>query len=117
MITIYQIILSNEDINEVNSTGCWSSVPKAEAKTRMGIGARKWMADYAKYYEPTMTVDTEDLELAFEATNLWNHPDKIKRIARGHSSSVGDIFVKDGDCYVVDSFGFKKLGPYEMMGA
>jgi hypothetical protein len=115
MITIYQILLSNEDIRNVNANG-WGFVPKADAKSWMGIGARKWMAEYAKYYEPTMTVDTDDLELAFEATNLWNHPDKIKRIARGHSSSVGDIFVKDGDCYVVDSFGFAKLGPYEMIG-
>lgn len=115
MITIYQILLSNEDIRIANSSGR-GAVPKVEAKTWMGVGARKWMTDYAKYYEPTMTVDTDDLELAFEATNLWNHPDKIKRIARGHSSSVGDIFVKDGDCYVVDSIGFTKLGPYEMMG-
>jgi hypothetical protein len=115
MITIYQILLSNEDIRKANAEG-FRAVPKVDAKTWMGIGARKWMADYAKYYEPTMTVDTDDLELAFEATNLWNHPDKIKRVARGHSSSVGDIFVKDGDCYVVDSFGFAKLGPYEMIG-
>lgn len=115
MITIYQILLSNEDIHKVNAEG-WGSVPKADAKSWMGIGARKWMTDYAKFYEPVITVDTDDLELAFEATNLWNYPDKIKRISRGHSSSVGDIFVKNGDCYVVDSIGFTKLGPYEMMG-
>jgi hypothetical protein len=116
MITIYQIFLSNEDIRNVNANG-WASVPKAEAKSQMGLGARKWMSDYAKYYEPATNVDTDNLELAFEATNLWNYPDKVKRIKRGSSSSVGDIFVKDGDCYIVDSFGFVKLGPYEMMGA
>jgi hypothetical protein len=115
MITIYQILLSNEDIRIANSSGR-GTVPKVEAKTWMGLGARKWMADYAKYYEPVMRVDTDDLEVAFEATNLWNQPEKVKRIARGHSSSVGDIFVKDGDCYVVDGIGFVKLGPYEMMG-
>ena len=116
MITIYQIRLSNAEINQANAEG-FEAVPKVEAKTWMGIGARKWMADYAKYYEPVCTVETDDLELAFEATNLWNYPELTKRIGRGSSSSVGDIFVKDGDCYIVDSFGFKKLGPYEMMVA
>ena len=115
MITIYQIRLSNAEINKANAEG-FRAVPKVEAKTWMGIGARKWMADYAKYYEPVCTVETDDLEFAFEATNLWNYPELTKRIGRGSSSSVGDIFVKDSDCYVVDSFGFKKLGPYEMMG-
>ena len=116
MITIYQIRLTNQEINEANKNG-FESVPKVMAKTWMGIGARKWMADYAKYYEPACTVETDDLEVAFEATNLWNSPELTKRIGRCSSSSVGDIFVKDGDCYVVDSFGFKKLGPYEMMVA
>ena len=116
MITIYQIRLSNAEINQANAEG-FQTVPKVEAKTWMGIGARKWMADYAKYYEPVCTVETDDLELAFEATNLWNRPELTKRIGRGSSSSVGDIFVKDNDCYVVDSIGFVKLGPYEMMGA
>jgi hypothetical protein len=114
MITIYQIISSNEETLKANEHG-FQSVPKIHAKTLMGLGARKWMSDYAKYYEPTTIVDTDDLELAFEATNLWNYPEKIKRISRGHSSSVGDIFVKGGECYVVDNFGFVKLGPYEMM--
>jgi hypothetical protein len=115
MITIYQIRLTNEEINKANAEG-FRAVPKVEAKTWMGIGARKWMADYAKYYEPVCEVDTDDLEVAFEATNLWEMPELTKRLGRCSSSSVGDIFVKDGDCYIVDSFGFKQLGPYEMIG-
>jgi len=115
MITIYQIRLSNEEIDKANREG-FEAVPKVYAKTSMGISARKWMADYAKYYEPACEVDTDDLEVAFEATNLWETPELVKRLGRCSSSSVGDIFVKDGDCYIVDSFGFKKIGPYEMVG-
>ena len=113
MITIYQIRLSNSDIVAVNARGC-DAVPKATARADMMLGARKWNEEYTKYYEATYEVDTDDLDEAFEITNLWNEDYKVTRLARGSSSSVGDIFVKDGNCHIVDNFGFANIGKYEL---
>lgn len=113
MITIYQIRLSNSDIVAVNARG-WGAVPKATARADMMLGARKWNEEFTKYYEATYEVDTDDLDEAFEITNLWNEDYKVTRLARGSSSSVGDIFVKDGNCHIVDNFGFANIGKYEL---
>jgi hypothetical protein len=111
MITIYQIPLSNVDINLANTEG-FESVPRVAARYDMQLGARKWKNEYATHYEATYEVDTDDLEEAFEATNLWEGP-AVKRLQRGSSSSVGNIFVKDGDCFIVDNFGFANVGKIE----
>lgn len=114
MITIYQIQLSDDEIITANSRG-FDAVPKVVAKTRMMLGAGKWKHDeYPKYYERVYEVDTDDLDEAFEITNLWNETWKVTRVRRGSSSSVGDIFVKDGDCYIVDNFGFVAVGKYQL---
>lgn len=109
MITIYQIKLTHSDINDANLHG-FHSVAAVEAKSRMMLGAKKWDPEYAKFYVPTYEVHTEDLEAAFEETNLWNLKVPTKVIRKGSSSSVGDIFVKDGISYIVDNFGFVEIG-------
>lgn len=114
MIKIYQIALSEMDILLANSQGFESS-PVAHAKYRMMLGAGKWNEKYVPLYKATYEVDTDDLDKAFEITNLWNEDYKVTRLRRGSSSSVGDIFVKDGDCYIVDNFGFVNVGKYEGM--
>ncbi len=105
MITIYKINLS-----EIERFG---SSPKIEAKCDMMFGFRKFKAEFLKFFEATYEVDTDDLEYAFEATNLWEGYD-VKRLKHGTgSSSVGDIFVKDGDCYFCDDIGWVAMGKYE----
>jgi hypothetical protein len=112
MITVYQIHLSDSEIRVANSQG-FEAVPKVLAKTRMMLGAGKWNhTDYPKYYEATYEIDTNDLDEAYEMTNLWESDWMVTRLRRGSSSSVGDIFVKDGDCYIVDNFGFVAIGRY-----
>lgn len=114
MITIYQIRLTDEQINRANAEG-FESVPAVLAKTRMMLGFdnSKFSEDYIQYYSPVYEVETDDLNDAFEATNLWEGY-SVRRLARGSSSSVGDIFVKDGDCFIVDNFGFVAVGHYDM---
>ena len=113
MITVYQIQLSNTDINTVNSKG-WDSVPKATARADMMLGARKWKEDFAKYYDRVYEIDTDDLDKAFDITNLWNENCKVTRVRRGSSTSVGDIFVKGDDYYIVDNFGFTVINKCEL---
>jgi hypothetical protein len=112
MITVYQIELSDSDIMRANAQG-FDSTPAVAAKTRMMIGASKWKEEYVQFYNAAYEVDTNDLDEAFEITNLWNEDHKVTRLRRGSSSSVGDIFVKDGNCYIVDNFGFVNVGKYE----
>jgi len=114
MITIYQIRLTNEQIDAVNVNG-FHAVPAALAKTRMGISAEKWNEDYVKFYSPVYKVATDDLDEAFELTNLWEDESRITRLQRGSSASVGDVFVKDGNCYIVDDFGFVNVGKYDLV--
>lgn len=113
MITIYQIHLSDEDIITVNARG-WDAVPKASARASMQIGFGKFKEEYLKFFRPTYEVDTDDLEAAFEATNLWEGY-SVKRLARGSSTSVGDIAVLNGNCYFCDTFGWVAMGKYEGM--
>lgn len=106
MITIYKINLS-----EIERFG---NTPKVEAKCdMMCFGFKKFDQEFLKFYEPTYEVDTDSIDHAFEATNLWEGYD-VKRLKAGTgSSSVGDIFVKDGDCYFCDNYGWVAMGKYE----
>lgn len=103
MIAIYQIRLH----------GGLASASAINAKSDMMFGANNWKDDYKQYYTRVYEVDTDDLEEAFKSTNLWED-NKVTRLVNGSSSSVGDIFVKDGDCYIVDNFGFANVGKYEL---
>jgi hypothetical protein len=113
MITVYQINLTDEQIDSINLIG-FDAVPEGHARITMQLGARKWKDEFAKFYTPVYEVDTDDLDDAFEITNLWENMDRVTRLKRGSSSSVGDIFVKDGNCYIVDNFGFVNVGKYDL---
>jgi len=109
MITVYQIQLTDEQIDLVNEMG-HDAVPAQRAKLLVMFGADNFRTEDLQYYTKTMQVDTDDLEEAFELTNLWNNESRVTRIGDAQSStSVGDIFGKDGRYYMVDSFGFQEL--------
>jgi hypothetical protein len=109
MITIYQIHLTDEEYDRVNAFG-FDSVPAMKAKSNVMFGAKNFNPSDFIYYMPTMHVETDDLEEAFELTNLWEDESRIERLGpRQSSSSVGDIFRKGAQFYMVDSFGFTPL--------
>jgi hypothetical protein len=106
MITIYQIKVTDEQIDALNAG---QSVPSFEAKRALMFGAIKFTPDMLQYFTEVARVDTNDLEEAFELTNLWEDMSKVKKFTRMSSTSVGDIFLKGDTFYVVDNFGFKAL--------
>lgn len=117
MITIYQIQINADQADKINGG---ETVPAFETKMKMAFGfdRSKFNESYLQYYVEAYRVYTDDLDEAFEITNLWNKQDKIDVIGdNGTSTSVGDIFVKDGDLYIVDNFGFVNVGRYEMEAA
>jgi hypothetical protein len=73
----------------------------------------KFKAENFQYYTHVATVDTRDMEKAFEYMNLWNS-DKVQKITRVVSSmSVGDILEYNGQLYYCASFGFELLANYQ----
>lgn len=107
MITIFQIQMTKEQVNAFNAG---KSVPAITIKQKLMFGAEKFNPSMLEYFTETMQVDTNDLEEAFELTNLWNNENRVARIGSAQSStSVGDIFGKDGRYYMVDRFGFQEL--------
>jgi hypothetical protein len=99
MIKIYQ-----------NRCAEFSPQSKKYAKYDMMFGAKNWKPEFAQFYIAAYEVATDDLEEAFELTNLWDDMNKINFLADpGPSSSVGDIFVYDDQCFIVDNFGFTQV--------
>ena len=63
-----------------------------------------------EYFSDAFVVDSDNLEEAFELTNLFNDQSRIDVIGDNPtSSSVGDIFRLNERFYMVDNFGFKEL--------
>lgn len=106
MITIYQIKITDEQICALN-TG--QSVSSFEAKRALMFGAGKFTPDMFKFFTIVAKVDTDDLEEAFELTNLWEDMNKVEKFTRMSSTSVGDIFQKGDRYFMVDNFGFQEL--------
>lgn len=109
MITIYQIQTTETQYNAFNAG---ASVPELEAKRKLIFcGSKNFTQDMLKYFTPVYEVDTDDFEKAFELTNLWNNGHLVRALpgTRGHSSSVGDIFVMGDKVAMVDTWGFAPL--------
>lgn len=117
MITIFQIQMTDAQIDAFNAG---SSVPAIEAKRKLMFGSKGFTPDMLRYFTAVANVRTDDLEVAFEVTNLWNNPEMVDKFGRMSSTSVGDIFAHDGRFFMVDSFGFEELRLFndeaEMMG-
>ena len=106
MITIYQIPLSNEQVDAFNAG---KPVPSIEAKRKLMFGSKDFTPDMLRYYTAVANVHTKDLEVAFEVTNLWENPEMVDKFRKMSSTSVGDIFALEGRFFMVDSFGFEEL--------
>lgn len=113
MITVYQILLTDRDVVEANSPS-FRNPPRFDAYRNMLLGGHSsWKEEYTQYYVPVMEIDTDDLNEAFDVSNGYGNS-TFRYLSRGRSGSVGDIFVMDNDCYIVDSLGFTNVGRYEL---
>jgi hypothetical protein len=108
MITIYQIQTTNAQVDAFNKG---QSVPALDVKCKLMFGSKKFEPEMFEFFSPVYEVETDDLEHAFELTNLWENGHLVRALpsTRGHSSSVGDIFQLGDQYFMVDSFGFKEL--------
>lgn len=110
MIKVYQIQLTDEEINTINSDGEYT--PRIKAYFDRSF-ERTFKAENFQYYTHVANVDVDGFEQAFSAMNLWEDDenfDRVERLDRCSSMSVGDIIADhDGTLYRVASFGFTKL--------
>jgi len=115
MITVYAIKLTDSEYVLVNAKG-WDASPKIKAYARVSSGFDRsgFNEEYVKYYSKSWEVDTDDLNIAFDATNGFGGDTKARRMGGATSGSVGNMFVKDGDAYFCDNFGFVAVGYYKM---
>ena len=105
MIKVYQIALTDAEIDMINSGETSDRIKAYFDRSFEG----KFKAENFQHYTHVATVDTRDMEKAFEYMNLWNS-DKVQKITRAVSSmSVGDILELDGTKYRCASFGFEEI--------
>jgi hypothetical protein len=106
MIKVYQIQLTDAEFDMINS-GETSDRIKAYFDRSWPMSTFK--AENFQYYTHVATVDTRDLEKAFEYMNLWNS-DKVQKVTSTVSSmSVGDILEYNGTKFRCASFGFEEI--------
>lgn len=106
MIIIHQIQMTSDQVDAFNSG---NSVPAIEAKRQLMFGSEDFKHEMFQYFTEVAKVETDDLEEAFELTNLWEDETKITRLTRMSSTSVGDILQKDDRYFMVDNFGFTEI--------
>ena len=77
MITIFQIKMTDAQIDAFNAG---TSVPAIEAKRKLMVrGSKNFTPDMLRYFTAVADIHTNDLEVAFEVTNLWNAPEMIDK--------------------------------------
>lgn len=116
MIKIFQIILTNAEIDLINSSPLGhTAVERQIHKMDLSMGCQL-TTEMLYSFEHTMTVDTDDLEEAFHVTNLWNDESSITRVSeRQASTSVGDMLVtSNGDTYICAAVGFQLVDMNEL---
>ena len=106
MIKVYQIRLTNEEVDAINRD---ESFPKAKAFFDRSFD-RTFKAENFQYYTHVANVATNDMEEAFKAMNLWDEGAEVERLGPCSSMSVGDILeLEDGSRFRCASWGFTAL--------
>ena len=110
MIKVYQIQLSNAEIDMVNSG---ETSVRIKAYFDRGFEG-KFKAENIQYYNHVANVDTNDMEEAYALMNLWEDESRVEKLGPCSSMSVGDILVIEcGWVYRCASFGFTLLENYQ----
>jgi len=107
MIKVYQIQLTDAEIAAINNG---ETSDRIQAYFDRSF-ERTFKAENFQYYTHVATVDTNDMEEAFKAMNLWDGEwFKVEKLAPCSSMSVGDILeMEDGSKYRCASFGFTAI--------
>jgi hypothetical protein len=113
---VLQIVLTSLDSDRINLYG-WGEAEAGSTRVRAYLstrfdGSAKWEPAFLAEYEVTGSIETDDLEEAFDAGNGHGQAKVVRSpLGRGmRSVSVGDILVDaDGGLWMTEAQGFKLL--------
>jgi hypothetical protein len=104
MIKVYQIQLTDAEITAVNSGETSDRIQAYFTRSY----AVPFKAENFQYYTHVANVDTNDMEEAFAAMNLWEGA-TVEKLGPCSSMSVGDILEVDGKLFRCATFGFDEI--------
>ena len=113
---LFQIQLTNEEVDAINAAGDHGVIPKNKARIGMQMDfSGSKTAFLAKeaftkgFYSHVANIEANDLDEVFEIGNIGPES-AIERLSRMSSVSVGDLLIdEDGNKSVVASFGFEEV--------
>lgn len=108
MIKVYQIQLTDAEINAINRG---EETEKSKAYFARSF-ERTFKPEMFEHYTHVANVHTNDMEVAFREMNLWEEVNMVETFTDRNCSSmsVGDILeLEDGSRHRVASFGFTAL--------
>ena len=101
MVEVFQVQISDIGFESVESIEIWR---------KMMFGAKNWNEEYWNSYSKVAEVDTEELNEVFDVMNGMGDTSIVKRLVhKTRSASAGDIFVRNGKRFIVDTFGFAEI--------
>ena len=104
MIKVYQIQLTDAEIAAVNNGETSGRIQAYFTRSY----AVPFKAENFQYYTHVANVDTNDMEEAFAAMNLWEGA-TVEKLGPCSSMSVGDILEVDGKLFRCATFGFDAI--------
>ena len=114
---IFQIHLSDDEVDIITHTGDHFAVPKQAARLRLQFGTDNPKAAddlvndaFTKgYFEHVGNIRANDLEDVFEVGNIGPE-NLIERFSQMHSISVGDVILdEDGMMWLTAQVGFQPV--------
>jgi hypothetical protein len=110
---VYQLKIAKHVYDYVNEVGhAEAAVKYPEWKVSQDVrfrGSAKWEPTMFEHFSLVCEIDASDLEEVFNIGNIGPE-EKITRLDRMHSVSVGDIIQdQDGAFHMVDDFGFNQV--------
>ena len=108
IFTVYQIVIDKDLSDLINKEG-WDAHAKSKAYMQAQLDGDIKLGIMHDCYTKVAEVVADDLDHVFEVGNIGPE-DRITRLDKMHSISVGDIIADaDGNCNVVASVGFTPL--------
>ena len=110
IFSVYQIVIDKDLSDLINKEGHACHV-KSKARMQAMLEGDVRLGVMHDCYTKVAEVVADDLEHVFEVGNIGPE-DRITRLDKMHSISVGDIIADaDGVCSVVNNVGFTPLAP------
>lgn len=118
---IFQIHLTDAEVDAVNEAGDHFAVPKQAARVRLQFGTDNPKAadDVVNdaftngFFEHVANIRANDLEGVFVVGNMGPE-ENIERFSQMHSVSVGDVILdEDGKMWLTASVGFQEVRKLE----